>query len=124
MLGAGKPACVHILLEILDGLFGVTTCIVILTPGMGDEVQIMKAGILEVADIFAVNKADSGRAEDLKIWLDNAIGMMDRPGGWRPVPGQERVAGTGSTISVSFTAPAPGRLRYQLLTLSPRPGVR
>ncbi|MDO8687737.1 MAG: ATP/GTP-binding protein, partial [Dehalococcoidales bacterium] len=32
------------------------TAIVVLTPGMGDEIQIMKAGILEIADIFAINK--------------------------------------------------------------------
>ncbi len=39
------------------------TSVVVLVPGMGDEIQIMKAGILEIADIFVVNKADRPGAE-------------------------------------------------------------
>jgi LAO/AO transport system kinase len=39
------------------------TSVVVLVPGMGDEIQIMKAGILEIADIFVVNKSDRPGAE-------------------------------------------------------------
>ncbi|MDR3332491.1 MAG: methylmalonyl Co-A mutase-associated GTPase MeaB [Synergistaceae bacterium] len=50
-----------------------TVCL-ILVPGMGDDVQIMKAGIMEIADVFVVNKADRGGAEkvaaDVKVMLD------------------------------------------------------
>jgi len=61
------------------------TVIVVLTPGMGDEVQMMKAGILEAADIFAINKADRSGAESLKGALDTMLGMKTRsPGEWRP----------------------------------------
>ena len=61
------------------------TAIVVLTPGMGDEIQMMKAGILEAADIFVVNKADRDGAEDLKIGLEAMLGMKGRlPGEWRP----------------------------------------
>ncbi len=46
------------------------TSVVILPPGMGDEIQMMKAGILEVADIFIINKADRDGADNLKTGLE------------------------------------------------------
>jgi len=46
------------------------TSVVVLVPGMGDEIQIMKAGILEIADIFAVNKADRPGAERVVAELE------------------------------------------------------
>ena len=50
-----------------------TVCLV-LVPGMGDDVQIMKAGIMEIADVFVVNKSDRDGAEkvaaDVKVMLD------------------------------------------------------
>ena len=50
-----------------------TVCLV-LVPGMGDDVQIMKAGIMEIADVFVVNKSDREGAEkvaaDVKVMLD------------------------------------------------------
>jgi LAO/AO transport system kinase len=60
------------------------TCVIVLAPGMGDEIQMMKAGILEAADIFAVNKADRPGAEDLKVWLEGTAGLKQRRGGWTP----------------------------------------
>lgn len=61
------------------------TAIVVLTPGMGDEIQIMKAGILEIADIFAINKADRDGAENLKAGLEMMLETKTRqPGEWRP----------------------------------------
>ena len=61
------------------------TSIVVLTPGMGDEVQMMKAGILEAADIFAVNKADREGADNLKMQLETMLGMKTSlPGKWQP----------------------------------------
>ena len=49
-----------------------TVCL-ILTPGMGDDVQIMKAGIMEIADVFVVNKADKEGADkvaaDVQVML-------------------------------------------------------
>ncbi len=59
------------------------TAIVVLTPGMGDEVQMMKAGILEVADIFVINKAEKDGADNLRIMLETMLGMKTRlSGGW------------------------------------------
>ncbi|MFC1916260.1 methylmalonyl Co-A mutase-associated GTPase MeaB [Chloroflexota bacterium] len=51
------------------------TSILVLTPGMGDEIQMMKAGILEAADIFVINKADRDGAENLKAKLEVMLGM-------------------------------------------------
>jgi GTPase len=59
------------------------TTVVVVTPGWGDSMQANKAGLLEVADVFVINKADRpGRREarrDLEQMLDLA-----RPGAWRP----------------------------------------
>ena len=49
-----------------------TVCVV-QVPGLGDEVQLMKMGILEAADVFAVNKGDKPEAADLKSRLEIAI---------------------------------------------------
>lgn len=43
--------------------------VVVLVPESGDMIQTMKAGLLEIADIFVVNKADRSGAEQMKIWL-------------------------------------------------------
>jgi LAO/AO transport system kinase len=61
------------------------TVILVLTPGMGDEVQMMKAGILEAADIFVINKADLEGADKLKLSLEIMLGMQSQPAaGWKP----------------------------------------
>jgi LAO/AO transport system kinase len=63
------------------------TVLVVLVPGMGDEIQAIKAGILEIADIFIVNKADRDGASKLSREL---LAMLDMAppsafqGGWRP----------------------------------------
>jgi LAO/AO transport system kinase len=49
-----------------------TVCVV-QVPGLGDEVQLMKMGILELADVFVVNKADKPDAESLKIQIEIAV---------------------------------------------------
>ena len=63
------------------------TTLVLLAPGMGDGIQAAKAGILEVADVFVVNKADrDGAAQtvrDLKAMLALG-GRHSEPGAWRP----------------------------------------
>jgi LAO/AO transport system kinase len=61
------------------------TTIVILTPGMGDDIQMMKAGILEVADILVVNKADLEGADRLKAGLEALLAMKEgRQNNWIP----------------------------------------
>ncbi|GAA3444728.1 methylmalonyl Co-A mutase-associated GTPase MeaB [Planomonospora venezuelensis] len=56
--------------------------IVLLAPGMGDGVQAAKAGILEIADVFVVNKADRDGAQAAIRELRNMIALVERD--WRP----------------------------------------
>jgi LAO/AO transport system kinase len=61
------------------------TTIVLLAPGMGDAIQAAKAGILEVADVYVVNKADREGADNTVRDLRNMISQGDGPhGGWKP----------------------------------------
>lgn len=78
------------------------TTIVIQVPGMGDDVQMLKAGILEIADILVVNKADCAGADQVVAALAAALelaGPTDGDGScWRP-PIQKTVATTGEGIA-------------------------
>jgi GTPase len=58
--------------------------LVVLTPGMGDDVQTIKAGIMEIADVFVINKADLPGAEKLKRELAASLTLAHRPDGWIP----------------------------------------
>ncbi|BCS55856.1 methylmalonyl Co-A mutase-associated GTPase MeaB [Geobacter sp. SVR] len=61
-----------------------TTCVV-MVPGLGDDIQAIKAGILEIGDVFVVNKADREGADRTARELSNMLDM--RPvleGGWKP----------------------------------------
>jgi LAO/AO transport system kinase len=62
------------------------TTLVLLAPGMGDGVQAAKAGILEIGDVFVVNKADREGADATVRDLRHMISLGDRtePGLWRP----------------------------------------
>ena len=61
------------------------TSVILLTPGMGDEIQMMKAGILEAADIFVINKADREGVDNLKTGLELMLRMKTcPPGEWLP----------------------------------------
>jgi LAO/AO transport system kinase len=72
--------------------------IVTLVPGTGDEVQALKAGIMEIADIFVVNKADREGAERLVSSVEANLALHNYPSGeWRP-PIVKTVATTGQGI--------------------------
>lgn len=61
------------------------TTIVVEVPGLGDDIQAIKAGILEIADVFAVNKADRDGADSTLIALDMMLDLNGpEPGRWRP----------------------------------------
>jgi LAO/AO transport system kinase len=61
------------------------TSIVILIPGMGDEIQMMKAGIMEAADILVINKADKEGAHNLQRELEVMLEMKSySPNEWKP----------------------------------------
>jgi LAO/AO transport system kinase len=63
-------------------LAGVT--MVVLVPGMGDDVQTLKAGIMEIADVFVINKSDLPGAEKLERELAASLQMGHRADGWIP----------------------------------------
>jgi LAO/AO transport system kinase len=72
--------------------------IVVLVPGTGDEVQALKAGIMEIADIFVVNKADRDGADRLEQSISAMLALQTfAPGDWRP-PIQKTVATAGTGI--------------------------
>ncbi len=53
----------------------VHTTVVVLVGGLGDYIQVIKAGILEIADIFVINKIDKNNAEELELDLKSLFGM-------------------------------------------------
>ncbi|MFM8894783.1 MAG: methylmalonyl Co-A mutase-associated GTPase MeaB, partial [Actinomycetales bacterium] len=59
------------------------TTLVLLAPGMGDGIQAAKAGILEIGDVFAVNKADREGAQTTAREVQQMIALGTWPG-WRP----------------------------------------
>jgi LAO/AO transport system kinase len=73
--------------------------IVTLVPGTGDEVQALKAGIMEIADIFVVNKADREGADRLVSAVEAILGLHAYgPGQWRP-PIVKTVATSGRGVA-------------------------
>jgi len=61
------------------------TTLLVLTPGAGDEIQMMKAGILEAADIFVINKADKEGADNIKMDLEIMMRLKTHHSGeWKP----------------------------------------
>jgi LAO/AO transport system kinase len=59
--------------------------LVILVPGMGDDVQALKAGVMEIADIFVVNKADRDGADRTVAEIESLLGLHAYgQGEWRP----------------------------------------
>jgi LAO/AO transport system kinase len=80
------------------------TTLVLLAPGMGDAIQAVKAGILEVADVFVVNKADRDGADTTYRDIQGMIALGERgPGQWRPQVVRS-VAARGEGIDEIVTA--------------------
>jgi LAO/AO transport system kinase len=78
------------------------TVLVVLTPGQGDEVQAIKAGLLEIADVFVVNKADHAGADRLASDLEGMLALGEtRP--WKP-PIVRTVASDGSGVETLLAA--------------------
>ena len=74
------------------------TVLVLLAPGMGDGIQAAKAGILEIGDIFVVNKADRDGASNTSRELRHMVGLTPRTeGAWTP-PVLKTVASRGEGI--------------------------
>lgn len=76
--------------------------IVLIAPGMGDSIQAAKAGILEIGDIFVVNKADRDGADTTVRELRNMIALGQHDG-WRP-PVLKTVASIGEGVDAVLAA--------------------
>lgn len=74
------------------------TIIVVLVPGLGDDIQAIKAGILEIGDIFAINKADHDGVDRLNTELEMMLDLNQQKTDWRP-PIQRVIANRGEGIS-------------------------
>lgn len=59
-------------------------CVVVLVPGMGDDIQAIKAGIMEIADIFVINKADREGVYSTEKELEGLLSLAHREDGWQP----------------------------------------
>jgi LAO/AO transport system kinase len=69
----------------VDVVRSADTCVVVLVPGMGDSVQIIKAGLMEIADVFVINKADRDGALTLEKDLLTLLSLVETsPDDWRP----------------------------------------
>ena len=68
----------------LDVAKATDTVVVMLTPESGDGVQIMKAGLIEIADVFVVNKCDRAGAENVALSLKGMLDRIDSRLSWRP----------------------------------------
>ncbi|WP_369358780.1 methylmalonyl Co-A mutase-associated GTPase MeaB [Streptomyces sp. cg2] len=75
------------------------TSVVLLAPGMGDGIQAAKAGILEIGDVYVVNKADRDGADATARELNHMLGLGEAraPGDWRP-PIVKTVAARGEGV--------------------------
>jgi GTPase len=70
---------------------------VVLVPGMGDDIQNMKAGLMEIADIFVLNKAEREGADRLHAQLDAMLSLVMPRDGWHP-PVVRTVASEGRGV--------------------------
>ncbi|MFQ5925172.1 MAG: methylmalonyl Co-A mutase-associated GTPase MeaB [Dehalococcoidia bacterium] len=81
----------------LDIMEAADTTVVVLVPEVGDTIQTMKAGLLEIADIFVVNKSDREGADYLVVELEQMLGMRPRESWWQaPVLAAQAVNDIGT----------------------------
>jgi LAO/AO transport system kinase len=76
----------------------VQTNVVVLVPGMGDDIQAIKAGIMEIGDVFVVNKADRAGADKTVNEVTMMMGLVEEHGDWIP-PIVKTVASRGEGIA-------------------------
>jgi LAO/AO transport system kinase len=80
------------------------TTLVLLAPGMGDGIQAAKAGILEIGDVYVVNKADRDGADQVRRDLRGMLALAERPeGSWKP-PIVTTIAQKGEGVADVVTA--------------------
>lgn len=68
----------------VDIVKAVDISIVVLVPGMGDDIQAIKAGIMEIGDIFVINKADREGVARIEKEIETLLSIAERPDNWNP----------------------------------------
>ena len=68
----------------LDVAKAAHTTLIVLVPESGDGIQVMKAGLMEIGDIFVVNKSDREGADRLVVEIDMMLAMRPQNDGWHP----------------------------------------
>jgi LAO/AO transport system kinase len=80
------------------------TTVVVVNPGWGDSVQANKAGLMEIADVFVINKADRTGVDETRRDLEQMLDLSDLPAdAWRP-PILATVAGAGQGVAELWDA--------------------
>jgi len=86
--------------------------LVVLVPGMGDDIQNMKAGLMEIGDIFVLNKSDREGADRLEQQLNAMLSLVMPRDGWHP-PVVRTVASENKGIHVLAETIARFRLHFE-----------
>lgn len=80
------------------------TTVVVVNPGWGDSVQANKAGLMEIADVFVINKADRAGVDETRRDLEQMLELSDLPhDAWRP-PIVPTIGSTGEGVSALWDA--------------------
>lgn len=87
------------------------TTLMVTVPGLGDDIQAIKAGIMEIGDVFAVNKADRDGAPRAAREIEMMLDFSHKP--WRP-PVKQVVAATGQGIDLLYDALKEHKVYLQL----------
>lgn len=82
----------------LDVAAAASTTVVVLVPESGDSIQAMKAGLMEIGQVFCVNKSDRDGADRLLMEIETMVEMKARTSGWMP-PVVKTVATTGAGVA-------------------------
>ncbi|UCG43047.1 MAG: methylmalonyl Co-A mutase-associated GTPase MeaB, partial [candidate division WOR-3 bacterium] len=81
----------------LDIAAAADSTVVVLMPESGDSIQVMKAGLMEIGEVFCVNKSDREGADRLVMEIETMLGLRNRDDGWRP-PVVKTVATTAAGV--------------------------
>jgi LAO/AO transport system kinase len=82
----------------LDIAEAADTTVIVLVPESGDSIQAMKAGLMEIGEIFVVNKADRDGADMTVAEIDSMLTLKEDPTGWHP-PVLRTIASTGDGVA-------------------------
>jgi LAO/AO transport system kinase len=86
------------------------TTVVVLVPGLGDDIQAIKAGILEIADVFAINKADREGVDKLNTEIEMMLDLNQNTVEWRPTI--KRTVASDGTGVVELTEAIGDHINY------------